>query len=263
MKKILIILGILAVIVIGGLIILFSSLDRIVTAGIERFGSMTTQTEVKVSSVTLKLKSGEGSVKGIQIGNPSGFTSSNAFTLGDISIKIDPSTVTKDVVVIDRIYISKPHVTYEINDSGQSNINVIKENIKQLQGKSAPEAAREEEKGKAAVKLLIRQFEIEGGQIDVHVPVQPEPMTVKMPPIKLANLGSGGEPPGEIAARILSALVKNVGPAVAQVGVEQYLGKSVEEMKGQMQKQIDEKAGEAVEGLSQEAGKALNKFLGK
>jgi hypothetical protein len=262
MKKMLVILGIIAVIVIGGLILLFTSLDSIVTAAIEHFGSMTTKTEVKVSSFTLKLKSGEGSVKGMYIGNPSGFTTSNAFTLGDISIKIDPSTVTKDVVVIDRIFVSKPHVTYEINDSGQSNINVINENIKQLQGRSAPEATREEEKDKSAVKLLIRQFEIEGGQIDVHIPVQPEPLTAKMPRIELANLGSGGEPPGEIAAKILSALVKNVGPVVAQVGVEQYLGKSVEEMKGQIQKQIDEKAGEAAKGLSQEAENAVKKFLG-
>ena len=60
MKKILIILGIVAVIAIGGIIILFSSLDSIILAAIERFGSMTTQTDVRVSSVSLKLKSGEG-----------------------------------------------------------------------------------------------------------------------------------------------------------------------------------------------------------
>jgi hypothetical protein len=263
MKKMLVILGIIGVIIIAGLIVLFTSLDRIVAAAIERLGSMTTQTDVKVSAVTLKMQSGEGSVKGIHIGNPSGFSTSDAFTLGDISIKIDTSTVTKDVVVIDQILISKPHITYEINDSGQSNIDVINQNIKQLQGKSTPEAAKEKEKDWATVKLLIRKLEIEGSQVDVHIPVKPEPLTVKMPRIELANLGSGGEPPREIAARILSELVKKVGPAVAQVGVEKYLGKSVEEMKGQIQKQIDEKAGETVEGLSGEAGNAVKKFLGQ
>lgn len=263
MKKILIILGVIAVVIIGILIVVLTSLDRIVAAAIEQYGSMATQTDVNVSAVTIKLKSGEGAVKELKIGNPSGFVTSNAFTLGDISIKIDPSTVTKDIVVIDRILISKPHVTYEINDSGKANINVLNQNIKQFQGKGTPETTGHEEKEESKVKLLIRQLEIEGGQVDVHVPVQPEPLTAKMPRIEIANLGSGGASPREIASKILSVLIKNVGPAVAQVGVEKYLGKSVEEMKGRIQKKIDEKATETVEGLSKEAGEAVKKFLGK
>ena len=263
MKKAIIIVGILVVIIIGVIIAVFTSLDRIVAAAIEKYGSMATQTSVKVSDVAIKLTSGEGSVKGLAIGNPMGFSTPDAFTLGDISIKIDPSSVTKDVIVIDRILISKPHVTYEINDSGQANINVINKNIKQFQGESAPAAAKEEEKGQSKVKLLIRRLEIEGSQVDVHIPVEPEPLTAKMPKIEMSNLGSGGAPPGEIAATILAAIVKNVGPAVAKVGVDKYLGKSVDEMKAQVQKQIEEKAGKAVEGLSEKAGDTFKKLLGK
>jgi len=262
-SKILVLIVLVVVIVVAGLVYVLSSLDRIVAAAIETYGSKVTQTDVKVSAVTIKLKSGEGSIKGLRVGNPSGFTSPDAFTLGDITMDLDTSTVTKDVVVIDRIQISRPHITYEINKSGQANINVINENIKQLQGGSAPGAAPEEDKGETAVKLMIRQLEIEGGQIDVYIPVKPEPMTATMPKIEIANLGSGGAPPREIAAQILKVLVKNVGPAVKKVGVDQYLGKSIEEMKVQVQKQIDEKAGDVVKDLSEKAGGAINKLLGK
>jgi len=67
----------------------------------------------------------------------------------------------------------------------------------------------------------------------------------------------------EITAEILTVLVKNVGPAVTRIGVEKYLGKSIKEMKGQIQKQIGKKTGEAVEGLSEKAGEELKKLLGK
>ncbi len=263
MKKTLIISVIFAVVVIVVLIVFFTSIDRIVAAAIERYGSLATQTDVQVSDVTIKLQSGEGSVKGLKIGNPSGFSTSYAFTLKDVSIRIDPSTVTKDIVVIDRILVSTPHVVYEINDSGQANINVIHQHIKQFQGRSAPDATGEEKKEESGVKLLIRQLEIEGGRVDVHIPVQPEPLTATMPRIEIANLGSGGAPPREIAARILSVLVQNVGPAVAQSGVERYLGKDLDEMKGQIRQQMEEKAGKAAEGATQKAGETLKKFLGK
>jgi hypothetical protein len=252
MKKTLIILGIIAVILIGVLIVLFTSLDRIVAAAIEHYGSITTQTDVRVSSVNLKLKSGEGSIKALKIANPSGFSTPDAFTLGDLSIKIDPSTVTGDIIVIDRILVSRPHVTYEINDSGRANISVINENIRKSRGKGVQEAKRKEQKGKADVKLLIRRLEIEGSRIDVHLPGQTGPLSAKMQRIEIANLGRGGAPPEEIAAEILSVLVKDAGLAAARAGVEKYLGKSLEEMKGQVQKQI-----------GKEAGKEVKKFLGK
>jgi hypothetical protein len=261
-SKILILIILVVIIVVGGVVYVLSSLDRIVASAIETFGSKATQTKVTVSAVKIGIKSGEGSVTGLKVGNPSGFTSPDAFTLGDITVNLDTATVTKDVVVIDRIHISGPHVTYEINEKGQANINVINNNIKQLQGEK-PDTAPKEEKGETAVKLMIRHLEIEEGQIDVHIPVKPEPLTATIPKIEIANLGSGGAPPREIAAQLLSVLVKNVGPAVKQVGVDQYLGKSIEEMKGQVQKQIDEKAGEAVKDLSETAGGAVKKFLGQ
>jgi len=262
-SKVIVVIALSVIIVVAGVVYILSSLDRIVAAAIETYGSKATQTDVNVSSVSIKLKSGEGAVTGLKVGNPSGFSTSDAFTLGDITMKLDTATVTKDVIVVDRIHIGSPHVTYEINDSGQANINAISKNIKQIQGTGPPETTPKKEKGEPSVKLMIRQFEIEGGRIDVHIPIRSDPLTATLPKIEIANLGSGGAPPREIAAQILSVLVKNVGPAVQKVGVEQYLGKSIEEMKGQVQKHMDEKAGEVVKDLSEKAGGAVKKFLGQ
>jgi hypothetical protein len=262
-SKIVVLIVLVVIIVAAGVFYVLSSLDRIVAAAIHTYGSKVTQTDVTVSSVAIKLKSGEGSIKGLKVGNPPGFSSPDAFTLGDITMDLDTSTVTKDVIVIDRVLITSPHVTYEINKSGQANINIINSNVKQFGGGGAPSTAPAEKEGESGVKLLIRKLAIEGGRIDVYIPVKPEPLTATMPKIEVADLGSGGVPPRELAAELLSVLLKNVGPAVKQVGVQQYLGKSVEEMKGQLQKQMNEKAGTAVKELSEKAGEAVNKLLGK
>ncbi|MEW6599442.1 MAG: hypothetical protein AB1499_00585 [Nitrospirota bacterium] len=259
MKKNLIIFGIIAAILIGALVLFLTSLDRIVAAAIEHYGSETTQTGVDVSSVRIKLKSGEGSVRSLKISNPSGFSSPNVFVLEDISVKIDPASVTKDVIIIDRVLVSRPHVTYEINESGRANINAINENVKRSQGKGT----KEKQKDKSGVKLLIRRLEISDGQINVRTPVMKEPMVVKMQRIELTNLGKGGAPPGDIASDIILELVKEAGLAVAQAGVEKYLGKGIDEMKGQLQKQIGSEAGEAVEGLAEQAGEEMKKLLGR
>jgi hypothetical protein len=99
-SKILVLIVRVVIIVAGGLVYVLSSLDRIVAAAIQTYGTKATQTAVTVSAVKIKLKSGDGSVTGLKVGNPLGFTSPAAFMLGDITMNLDTSTLTKDVVIV-------------------------------------------------------------------------------------------------------------------------------------------------------------------
>jgi len=240
-KKILIIIGAAAVIIIGAVIIMLTSLNRIVAAAIERYGSMVTQTRVSVSSVDIKLTAGAGSIGGLTVGNPSGFSGPDAFRLGSISTKIDTGSITKDMVVIDNIAISGPYILYEINESGKSNINIIKQSVQRFQGqgpsgktgnqKKDTEKTGKTEKTEKSVKLLIRKLVIDNGKVDVRVAALNKPMTVSLPKIVLSNIGGkGGASPGEVGAEILSALTNEVGSAVSRVGVDKYLGKTIDEI---------------------------------
>ena len=100
----------LVVIVIAVSVYLWSSLDSLVESAIEKYGSQVTQTRVEVAGVKLALTSGEGTIQGIQIGNPAGFSRKHIFTLGNVSVTVDPKTVTEDVVVIDKIIIQEPQI---------------------------------------------------------------------------------------------------------------------------------------------------------
>ena len=69
----------LIVVIVGASIFLWSSLDKIIEGAIEKYGSEVTQTPVKVSGVKIGLASGEGSISGLSIGNPKGFTDPDIF----------------------------------------------------------------------------------------------------------------------------------------------------------------------------------------
>ena len=269
-SKVLIALGCIVVVLAAALFFLLSNLDRIVGAAIGKYGSKATGTSVKVSSVRIKLGEGEGSISNLSVGNPRGFSTPNAVSLGNISIAVDTGSLTGDPVVIDKVSVSSPRITYEINKSGVSNINKIKKSIEAYQktgasGKGDAGEKGEGGKGEGGKKLRIRSLVIEGGEVNVHVAaLTGDPLRALLPRIALSNLGgkSGGTP-GEIAAQVLGPLMKQAAVAASGTGIGQYLGKEA----GEVQKALEEKAREKLGGTGSEAVKGakdtFKKLLGK
>lgn len=242
----------LLVIVLAAAIYLWSSLDALVEAAIEKYGSQTTQTRVEVAGVKLALASGTGSITGIQIDSPAGFSRKQLFTLDNVTIAVDPKTVTNDVVVIDKILIQAPQVFYEINDKGQSNVDVLKKNVQQATASSSKTSSGEAKQ----VKLIIRKLVIDKGEIDARISaLGGKDLSANLPRIELTDIGkqSGGATPAEVAEKIANVLIAKVGPAVASLGVDQYLGKSADEARAQIkeraEKAIGGQVGDKLKGL--------------
>ena len=96
MKKKFIIISILALVlaVAGTVAYVLTNLDSIVKAALEKYGSQAVKTQVRVSSVKIRLSQGEGTVTGLTVANPSGFVSPSIITLDTISIRIEKNSVT-------------------------------------------------------------------------------------------------------------------------------------------------------------------------
>jgi hypothetical protein len=256
-------LAVLAAIIVAAVIFLLSSLDSIVAGAIEKYGSQVTQTPVRVSSVSIDLKSGSGAINELRVGNPAGFKAPDILTLGGISTRIDAASVTQDPIVIDEISISAPRVVYEINKAGASNIKVLEQNIAASSGagKSGSEASGSSE----GPRLVINKLVIEGGEIDANVAaLGDKQMSADLPRIQLNDIGkkSGGATGAEVATQVTQAIIAKVGPAVADLGLEKYVGKSLDEAKTLIDDTVDNKA---TESLGEAAGKGkegLKKLLG-
>ena len=99
--------AVLVLLVTLGLVVYFllSNLDGIVKAAIEKYGSEATQTVVSVNNVELGLKDGSGAIRGLSVGNPQGFKTKQAFSLGEISTQIDLKSLSEEVFVIEHIVV--------------------------------------------------------------------------------------------------------------------------------------------------------------
>jgi len=266
MKKILIAVGVLLLVVAGALIFAWSSLDGIVKTAIETFGSEATQTQVSVASVKIKLQDDSGSISGLNVGNPKGFADANIFQLGAISTKIDTSTVTQNPVVIDEVIISAPQVFYEIDKSGASNLDGLKRNLAASSSPASSASAAEKPAGGNEMKIIIRRLVVEGGQASMRIAaLGGKQQSVSLPRIELTDIGkkSGGATALEVAQLLSNAILKNVQGAVMGAGVDQYLGKSVDELKQNLQKGAMEKLGGAVGGSGDQIGGTIKGLLGK
>src|SRR5712671_845570 len=75
-------------------------LDTAIKKGIETVGPKITKTDVRLNSVTLSLLSGSGKIKGFVLGNPQGFKTPAAISVGIANLTIEPRSLLDDKVVI-------------------------------------------------------------------------------------------------------------------------------------------------------------------
>jgi type II secretory pathway pseudopilin PulG len=267
--KVLIALGLIGVLLAAAVFYLLSNIDRIVAGAIEKYGSNATGTSVKVSSVRIQLKDGKGSISNLNIANPGGFSTPKALSLGNIAIAVDTGSITGDPVVIDKVMVSAPRVTYEINKSGSANINEIKKNVESFIRKTTAALEGKVPAGKGGggegKKILIRSLVVEGGEIAVQVAaLSGKPLSASLPRMELKNVGGkGGSTPSEIAGQVLGPLLNQVTLAASRAGIGQYLGKGVEDVKKALEEKAREKLGVPGGEAAKGAEEAVKKLFGK
>ena len=189
MKKMVLGVGGLAVVVLGTLFLVWSNLDGLVKGAIQSLGSEATKTQVTVSDVKLSLETGEARIIGLNVSNPKGFSDPNIFELGLISTKIDTTTLNQNPIVIDEIIISAPSVIYEVNKSGISNVDLVKNNLFQSAGDADSGGSGDE------LRMIIRKLLVEGSKAKVRIAALGDAQqTVSLPKIQLTDVGkkSGG-----------------------------------------------------------------------
>jgi uncharacterized protein involved in outer membrane biogenesis len=232
MKKKIIIFVVLALILViaGTTLYVLTNLNSIVKAAIEKYGSQATKTAVRVSSVKIKLRNGEGAVLGLKVANPSGFSFPSIITLDNITVRIEVNSVTSTPIVIDNILISGPEVFYEMKENGTANVDVLKKNL------IPPGSPSEEQSQKSSrdkeIKLTVRKLVFEKGKVHVRIAkLVDKPYTVELPRLELTDIGKhGGATPAEIARISATALAEATAKAVARTQGERLLRKGAEDL---------------------------------
>ena len=162
-KKILLVLVLLAVAAAAAIYFVGSAaLNKGIKHGVETVGPDVTQTPVTLADVNISVLSGKGTLKGLNVGNPEGYKSENIFALGQIDIEVDTSTVFSDKIIINKIHIRQPEISYEKTFTS-SNVKKLLDNIEQFTGPKGEtsEDAPAEESG-TQKQIVIKQLIIRG-----------------------------------------------------------------------------------------------------
>jgi len=265
---------------VGGLIVVIaivlyfvvSSLDSIIKAAVEKYGSEVTQVEVRLDKAKVSITSGKGSLRGLTVGNPEGFNTDRAFSLGEISVALDVGTVTQNPIVIKEIIITAPEVTYELG-SGGSNIDVIQRNVNAYggTGKGKPkEKAPSTGDGEEGRKLVIQHLYVKNGMVNVSAAMlKGQKLSAALPDIHLRDIGKqkGGADPSEVVEILVRAISQSSVKAVGTLDLDKLVGSATEAvagMKGQIEgaKGSATSAKEAAEKGTKGVGGALKKMFG-
>ncbi|MDR2220311.1 MAG: hypothetical protein LBE24_07005 [Methylobacillus sp.] len=207
MKKALLIV---AALVVAGIVIFMLSgnpLGRLVKIAIEEFGPKMTQAEVSVSNVVISASDGEGSISGLKLGNPKGFKTAYALKADKIALSLEPSSLTKDVILIHKIELVGPSIIYEKSGS-ITNFDAIQRNVEQYLGTSSKEKDSGDSK-----KMIIESLSISNAKVNYN-----GLMDIDLPNIELRNLGkkSGGVDSSGLAKAIISALNEQMMRSIAK-----------------------------------------------
>jgi uncharacterized protein involved in outer membrane biogenesis len=270
MKKLLLIGGVLIVVVIAGLggvaYYIWSNLDSLIKTAIEEVGTRATQTQVKLDGVKVSPTSGSGKLSGLTIANPKDFKTPSAFKLGEISLALDTNTVMSNTIVVKEVVIAAPQVTYELSNSGGSNIQAIQRNIdsfvKQYGGTGASTQPAAKSDPASEKKLVIENLYVRGGKVEVSASaLGGKTVPANLPDIHLKDLGKskGGATPAEIADQIIDAIGNNATKAVASLNLDALKGAAGQAL--QNMQQGTGGATDAAKKATEGAGGALRNLL--
>jgi hypothetical protein len=214
----------LLVLIVVMILLLVQNLDGVVKRAIERYGSETAGTAVRVDDVSIALRKGRGTLRGLTVANPTGFSATPLFALNDITLTISPGSLASEVPVVDELRIGATAFRYELDQAGRSNLGVL-----QKQMKNQAREGVDEQKQSSAKRIRIKRLVIADGEAIFELgQLGIGRATARVPGVTLTDLGGKrGLTPQELSKVVLEALTKNLEKSVSEMGLQRLLrGKS-------------------------------------
>jgi len=218
-KKILLWSGLgLVLLIIIGLLVTALFLDGIVKTGVNTVGPKIVKVPLTLDSIHIGILSGSATVKGLVIGNPDGYKTPNAISVGLAEVSVDVGSALSDKIIIHSVHVESPEITFEGGLSG-NNLSKIVDNLNEtaqsLQGSGASgaNAATPAPAGtKPAKKLEVDDFLITGAKVHVSLTgLGGREMDLPIPDIHLTDLGKGSD--GMTPAELVSQVIKEITTA--------------------------------------------------
>jgi len=217
MKKFLILGGVVAGLCVCVLVVASFYLGSIVARGVNGYAPALTKTRVSLSSADLLPFSGNGTLRGVTIGNPSGWSDANLASLGKVHVSVVPSSIFGDHIVVNDIDVVAPEFNYETK-LVSSNVNDLLGNIERASG--AKSGAQPVAKNGKPIKIEVKHFRVRDGV--VRLGAGAAAVKIPLPPIELSDIGTreNGITPDQLATTVMRKVTTNIVKATAQAAAK-------------------------------------------
>ncbi len=244
MKAIGWLIGIVLLVVVGlGVYLVMNAGDLIKTA-VETLGPRYLGVDVKLGSADISFTEGTGELRGLVIGNPEGFDGPHAFSLGRVTLGIDPSAQSENLIVLRTVEVDSADLAL-VALGQNTNLQAIMGN---LEGDGSSAAPAEESAGGAEPQLIIDNFAFTNARTSLDSDLLGE-MAVSVPDIVLEGIGrkSNGVTIREALTQILRPITQASTEALAREGL------NVDEIKANAEERLNdelkERIGTDIDGL--------------
>jgi Cu/Ag efflux protein CusF len=212
-----------------------------VKTGVNRFVPSITQTAVRLDGASLSPLSGSGTLTGLFVGNPSGWSGDKAFYIGKVHVKVVPSSIFSDCIVLSDVSIDGPDFVYETKVVS-SNIGDLLKNIRDSSNNQGEKAQPVDKQGKP-LRFVVKHFTLTNGRVTIGI--GPTAITLPMPPVTLDNVGTreGGISSAELALAVMRGVTGGIVTATTNAAGK--IGSTMGAAAGNSAKA----AGEAIKGL--------------
>ncbi|MBI4345748.1 MAG: hypothetical protein HY553_02765 [Elusimicrobia bacterium] len=177
-----------------------SRLNGALLHAVEHYGSLATGTKVTVRGVSVSPWTGSGRLRGLEVGNPVGYSKAHALRVEDIRVRLSPASLLTHEVVVREVVIDGPDVNWEA-DVGGGNLGRIR---KALEGPPSKRKGAGESSGK---RVVIERVTVRNGQVRVSALGVEKPWSFSLPELNLRDIGKGGGT-REAVSQVLNAIFR-------------------------------------------------------
>lgn len=215
-------IGIGALVAVGGLMFIYNSKDWIIRNAVVKAVEEATGVSTHLGSLRIELLKGTGTLKDFRMGNPKGFSREDLISIKEGKVVVDAATVTSAVVRIKSVDMSGVGIVFE-GSGKRNNMNALKAQINSRSAK--PQSSKKDQ----AKKIRIDSFVLRNVQVDVRMAGIVKVGNLNLGDIRMSNLGGSNgasasdiaaQVSNEIASRATTAVIRNVAKLAEQMGMD-------------------------------------------
>lgn len=251
MKKFIIILSSIIAILIAAMVGIYFMLNTIILEGVKTIGPTIIHTKVYLDKVDISIFSGKGILYNFALSNPKDSKLPYLFKVKKFYIDVQPASILKNEIIINKILIESPYISYEIQGA-TSNIQNFQQKIYKKNTFQEKISNTENRKNKTTggdkdqKSVFIKNFIIKNAKVEIYIPKLQQKRIVVIDKIHLTNLGGKNQTPTQVIEKITNEIIKkilpNLGLTFKNLGELKEIKKGIEsklKKQGIKQNQLD------------------------